>query len=82
MQMLRWIAICRNARFSYGHCNPTLERGLTKNVNRKTPVEGLFPLISATNWPGLHFCNRRQFPVHPGDIPQEVSGVRPCAPPH
>ncbi len=80
--MLSGPGSCKNAIFSYGQCNQMLERGLTKTVNRKTPVEGRFPPISATNCPDLHFCDRRQFPVHPGDIPQEVSGARPCAPPH
>ena len=82
MQPVGGSASCKNARFSYGQCNPMLELGLTKTVNRKSPVEALFPLISATNWPDLHFCNRRPFPVHPGDIPEQVSGVRPWETPH
>ena len=73
---------CKNARFSYGSCTRTLERGLTKSVNRKSPAGGQFPPISATKRPELHVCNRRPSPVHPNDITGGAAGIRPCAPPH
>ncbi len=75
-------ATCKTATISYGSCNRKLERGLTESVNRFSPIRGRFSPISATKWPGLHFCNRRQFPVRPDDIPEGVSGVEPCRTPH
>ena len=82
IQLLRGRASCRNANFSYGQCNPTMEQGLTKSGNRQTPVEGRFPPSSATEWPSLNCCHQSPSTVHPADVPEEVSGVGPGKTPH
>ena len=81
MQLLTGPASCKTARFSYGQCNSMLERGLTKTVNRKTPVAGLFPPISATKYPNCTSATGLHSLYTPATSPR-VSGVRLCAPPH
>ena len=51
MQLLSETANCKTASFSYGQCNPALERGLTKTVNWQSPVEGLFPRFQLRTGP-------------------------------